>query len=155
MDAEILAAASALVHRSDFVFLSTLDGHPEIRVLFNLMKLRAEAVASGPAALGNPFAAWLATNTSSHKMGQIRRDPRACLYYADTAAFEGLSLQGELEEVLDAEIRRTLWTDAWTMYYPGGLDGGDFTLLRFRPAGGRYYHGLRVVAFDASAGARA
>lgn len=155
MDTSFLPAALALVRRSDFVFVSTLDGHPDTRVLFNLMRLRAEAVASGPAVLGNSFAAWLATNTSSRKVGQIRQDPRVCLYYADTAAFEGLSLQGELEEVFDASIREAIWTEAWTMYYPGGCEGGDFTLLRFRPTRGRYYHGLRVVEFDATRQAQA
>ena len=43
--------------------------------------------------------------------------------------------------------------DEWAMFYPGGRDGGDFTLLRFNPLSGRYYHGLKVEEFDASAGA--
>lgn len=142
-----IQAALSLTRRSDFVHLSTLrvDGFPDTRVLFNLLKLRAQAIPDR----GVTFTTWLGTNTSSQKVTQIRRDPRACLYYVDTAGFEGLSLQGTLEEVLDPAIRATIWTDDWNMYYPGGLKGGDFALLRFHPVHGRYYQGLRVVEFDA------
>jgi len=152
MITDALAPARSLAARSDLVVVSTLDGHPDTRALFNLLKLRAEAVASGPAALDTPFASWLGTNTSSLKVQQIRRDPRVCLYYADPAAFEGLSLQGTVEEVFDPAVRAAIWTEAWSMYYPGGREGGDFTLLRFRPERGRYYHSLEVLAFDASTG---
>ncbi|HWQ08532.1 MAG TPA: pyridoxamine 5'-phosphate oxidase family protein [Holophaga sp.] len=148
MDADCIASARALMRRSDVVFVSTLDGHPDTRVLFNLSKLRADAMAAGAAALDAPFASWLGTNSSSRKVGQIRKDPRVCLYYADTTAFEGLSLQGTAVEVFDPAIRTAIWTDAWNVYYPGGREGGDFTLLRFTPERGRYYHGLKVVEFD-------
>ncbi len=151
MDPEILAASMALIRRSDFVFVSTHhEGFPDTRVMFNLLKLRAEALREGPAALAQPFASWLGTNTSSRKVGDIRKDPRICLYYTDTAAFEGLGLQGTVEEVFDQDVRTAIWDDAWEMYYPGGREGGDFTLLRFKPERGRYYHGLKVVEFDAA-----
>lgn len=148
-------AALALARRSDFVFVSTLrddDGFPDTRVMFNLLKLRSGILDEGPAALDKPFASWLGTNTSSQKVRHLRQDPRTCLYYADTATFEGLSLQGTVSEVLDPAVRKTIWMEGWDMYYPGGLDGGDFTVLRFSPERGRYYHGLKVEAFDASRG---
>jgi general stress protein 26 len=154
MNSDLLAASLALTRRADFVFVSTLrevDGSPDTRIMFNLLKLRAEILAAGPAALDSPFASWLGTNTASQKVRQIRKDSRLCLYYADTTAFEGLALHGTATETLDPLIRKTIWTDAWEMYYPGGLDGGDFTLFRFHPQHGRYYHGLKVLEFDATA----
>lgn len=150
MDADGIASARSLVRRSDVVFVSTLDGHPDTRVLFNLSKLRSEALVAGAAALDAPFACWLGTNTSSRKVEQVRKDPRVCLYYADTTTFEGLGLQGRVVEVFDPSIRAAIWMDAWDVYYPGGREGGDFTLLRFTPERGHYYHGLKVVAFDAA-----
>lgn len=147
------AASWSLVLRSEFVVLSTLDerdGSPDARLVFNLRKARREAFASGAAALPDGFATWVATNTSSRKVRELRADGRACLYYADTANFEGLTLQGRFEEVLDEAIRGSIWIDGWNMFYPGGKDGGDFSVFRFQPLRARYYHGLHVAEFDPS-----
>jgi general stress protein 26 len=113
--------------------------------MFNLPKQRPPVLALA----GDSFSTWIGTNTSSRKVAHVQRDPRVCLYYADTDTFEGLTLQGTVEEVHDLSIRAEIWTNDWNMYYPGGQEGGDFTLLRFHPIHGRYYQGLRVVEFDA------
>ncbi len=151
-DGTVVQSAFNLVRRSRFVYVTTngSDGYPNTRVMFNLLKMRARAVAKGPASLPPGFAAWLGTNTSSVKTGEIRRDPRVCLYYAGLASWQGLTLTGTLEEVMDREVKASLWMKGWEMYYSGGLDGGDFTVFRFRPERGRYYHGRSVTAFDAS-----
>ena len=143
-------SALDLVLRSDFTVLSTLDvtGAPDARIIFNLRKARASAFRSGAAALPAGFETWIATNTSSRKVRELRDDPRGSLYYFDTATFEGLTVQGTFEETLDHDIRAAIWVDSWNMYYPGGLDGGDFSVFRFRPAKARYYHGLSVTEFD-------
>ena len=140
--------ARKLVKRVNFVTLTTLDetGGPDTRLLFNLRKMRAKAIA-GDAALEDEFATWLGTNTSSRKVAQIRRDARVCLYYTDSLKFQGLSLKGRLEEVTDAAVKKALWTPSWEQYYPGGLLGGDYSVLRFIPESGRYYHGLATTDF--------
>lgn len=145
MDSATLVSAHALMARCGHLVLATLDerGGPDARTLFNLRRMRSEVLADGPAALEG-FGTWLATNTSSRKVREIRRDPRACLYFQDEAAFEGLTLQGRLEECVDLAVRAALWMPGWEMYYPGGLDGGDFTVLRFLPVHLRWYHGLRT-----------
>ncbi len=143
--------ARALIDRAKFVYLSSLDeeGGPETRVLFNLRKVRAKALTAGTAALDNDFANYLGTNTSSRKVAQLRKDGRACLYYSDNAKFEGCSVRGRLIEVEDKGIRKAVYEEAWDMYYPGGLEGGDFSLYKFEPKSVRYYHGLKVLSFDA------
>lgn len=143
-------SALALVLCSDFTVLSTLDdtGAPDARIIFNLRKARAPVFTAGPAALPAGFATWIATNTSSRKVRELRNDPRGSLYYFDTATFEGLTVQGTFEEILDHDIRAAIWVDGWNMFYPGGLDGGDFSVFRFHPAKARYYHGLSVLEFD-------
>lgn len=155
MTSDLLSSALALTRRSDFVFVSTLhdgNGFPDTRVMFNLLKLQPSVLTKGAAALHKPFASWLATNTGSQKVRHIRKDGRICLYYADTATFEGLTLQGIATEVQDPALRKVIWMDGWESYYPGGLDGGDFTLLHFSPNQGRYYQDLNVETFDASVG---
>jgi general stress protein 26 len=152
MESTLILAALELARRTEFVYVSTLqdEGYPDTRVMFNLLELRAEVLVDGPAALAYPFSTWLATNSSSQKVRHLRKDPRVCLYHADPVTFEGLGLQGTVEEVQESDSKRALWMPAWEMYYPGGLEGGDFTLLRFKPERGRYYHGLSVLEFDAS-----
>ncbi len=149
---DAVMAAFALARRARFVYVSTNapSGYPETRVMYNLLKHRARAIGEGPAALPKGFQSWLGTNTSSSKTGHVKRDPRACLYFADTKTFEGLSLTGRLEEVRDDAIRTAIYARSWDVYYPGGKDGGDFSLFRFVPERGKYYHGLHVSEFDAS-----
>jgi general stress protein 26 len=143
--------ALKLVNRAKFVYLSSLDEDegPETRVLFNLRKARSEPLSTGPAALGDGFANYLGTNSSSRKAAQLRKDGRACLYYSDNARFEGCSVRGRLVEVADPDIKKAVYVKTWDMYYPGGLEGGDFSLFRLEPVSVRYYHGLKVFAFDA------
>lgn len=150
-DKKAREAALALTMRSKFVYVTTVDqtGFPETRVMFNLLKVRAKPLSSGPAAVKRNFASYLGTNTSSKKVAQMRNDGRVCLYYSDNAKYEGCMVRGRVVEVTDAEVRKAVWTPAWKMYYYGGLDGGDFSLLEFVPETVKYYHGLAVREFPA------
>jgi general stress protein 26 len=145
-------SAFALANSMDLSILSTLDdqGSPDARALFNLRKVRASVFQSGAAVLPLAFATWIATNTSSRKVRELRADTRGSLYYYDPETFEGLTLQGTFEEIRDREIRSSIWVDTWSMYYPGGVDGGDFSIFRFHPLHARYYHGLSILEFDPS-----
>jgi general stress protein 26 len=151
MDAVIRAEAFGLTMKERFVYVTTLDGtgFPETRVMFNLLKTRGSALSKGPAKVPSEFASYLGTNTSSRKISQIRKDNRVCLYYSDNKGFYGCMVRGRVSEVSDPAIRKAVWTPSWDMYYSGGLDGGDFSLLLFTPEHIRYYHGLAVHEADA------
>ena len=151
MDDGIRAQALGLSMRERFVYATTLDetGFPETRVMFNLLKTRGKALSFGPAKVPSEFASYLGTNMSSRKISQIRKDNRVCLYYSDNKGFYGCMVRGRVSEVSDPAIRKAIWTPAWNMYYPGGIDGGDFSLLYFNPEHIRFYHGLAVHDFDA------
>lgn len=143
-------AALDLTLRSKFVYITTLDdGFPETRVMFNLLKHRDKALSSGPAKVAKDFASYIGTNTSSRKVAQMINDDRVCLYYSDNNRYEGCMIRGRVREVTETAVRAAVWTSKWDMYYHGGLDGGDFSLFEFIPENGRYYHGLKVTAFDA------
>ncbi len=143
--------ALALSRRAKFVYMTSIaeTGFPETRVLFNLRKHRAKPLMVGPATLPSDFANYIGTNTSSRKISQIRKNDRVCLYYSDNAKYEGCMVRGRVTEIFDAGIRAAVWTPSWDMYYQGGVEGGDFSLLLFRPELVRYYHGLAVHEFDA------
>jgi len=143
-------AALDLTQRADFLTVSNIDenGFPETRIVFNLKNMVAEAFISGPAMLPSGFETWIATNSSSRKIGMFKKNPKICLYYTDTGAFQGLSVRGTVSEELDNKIRHAIYTPIWDQYYKGGVDGGDFSLFRFKPVICRYYHGLQVIEFD-------
>lgn len=147
-----IPSALALADRTDLTILSTLDGDgtPDARAIFNLRKMRASIFRNGAAAPELAFATWIATNTSSRKVRELRNDTRGSLYYHDADSFEGLTLQGTFEEVHDRDVRAAIWIDSWAMYYPGGLEGNDFSVFRFHPLRARYYHGLSVLDFTPS-----
>jgi len=151
MDAETRSKALELTMRERFVYVTTLDetGFPETRVMFNLLKTRGKALSSGAAKVPSEFASYLGTNTSSRKVSQTRKDSRVCLYYSDNKGFYGCMVRGYVSEVIDPAIKKAIWMPSWNVYYPGGFDGGDFSLLYFKPEHIRFYHGLAVHEFDA------
>jgi len=144
-----IATMIKIQNRLDFVSISTVDpdGFPDTRILFNLRKMRGEAVLPLLPPYSQ-FTAYLGTNTSSSKIKHIRSNNRVCLYYCDYETWEGLTVKGTVEEVNDQEIRKAVWDESWEKYYYNGREGGDFSLLKFTPLHAKYYHGLKTMELD-------
>jgi general stress protein 26 len=79
------------------------------------------------------------TNSPSMRIRQYRNNPKACVYFYDKRFFRGVMLKGTMEVVDDMETKQALWKDEYSMYYTGGMDGGDFIILQFTAESGRYY----------------
>lgn len=137
IDADALQESLDLADRAQVLMLTTLDGngYPETRAM----------LAMGHEAL-ETF--WFSTNTSSHKVAQIRANDRACVYLVDDESFKGVSLVGRIEVLQDAATKERFWREGFERYYPQGVADPDYAVLRFVSERGEYYHGLRVVAFD-------
>ena len=121
--------------------LSTMDadGAPEMRALINIRnpKIAPHLVKF----FKKDDRILIITNTHSDKISQIRANSVASLY-SYNQKFEGLLLKGYIKEVLDEETSVALWDDSWKMYYPGGRDGGDFSILEFVPETYKSYSGF-------------
>ena len=130
---EILDQTLSLLKASKAVMLTTLDseGNPDTRAMMNF----------GIDSL-SPIA--FSTNTSSHKIGQIAANPKACVYVYDGARFCGITLKGEITATRNGTWRQKLWNDGCTMYYPLGVDDPDYTVLLFTPKTIRLYEGLHA-----------
>ena len=129
--------ALSLADRSGIVMLGTNgdDGFPNIKAMIKMENEGLETV-------------WLSTNTSSRRVAQLLRDPRACLYFVDMEKWMGLMLVGEMEVLQDTESRQRLWRDGFERYYPQGVTDPDYTVLRFTARQGNYYHALANVTFE-------
>jgi len=105
--AGLIAAAREIMHAQQYCALITIDdtGRPQARTM-------------------NPFppeedmTVWIATNTNTRKVQQIRRDPRVTLYYSDHANAIGyVAIMGKAVLVDDmTEImkrKRAYWDTAF------------------------------------------
>jgi general stress protein 26 len=140
-----------LLEAAEPAYLATVDaeGFPHTRALFNLHnKDQWPELAAFLAPHAADFAVYFGTNTSSAKVAHVRANPKACAYYCDPKEYRGLMLQGTLEIVDDGAVKRALWYDWWTKYYPGGVDDPDYTVLQLRPALAKYYAGMSVTALE-------
>jgi general stress protein 26 len=91
---------------------------------------------------------WLSTTSSSRRVKQFQKDPRACIYFLDPTDYKGLMLVGEMEVLSDPDSKGRLWREGFEMYYPKGVSDPDYSVLRFTAKRGNYYHGLRNTSFD-------
>lgn len=110
------------------------DGHPLIKAM---IKVEAEGLKT----------IWFSTNTSSARIAQFRKDPRASVYFVDMEEYQGLLLTGTMEILSDKASRERVWRFGNEVYYPGGIDDPDYSVLRFTATGGNYYHGLKNTNF--------
>ena len=66
-------------------------------------------------------------------MQQIRANPKISVYFCNAGEFHTLMLAGCTEEVTDQNLKKQLWQDGWEVYWPDGVEGKEFTVLRLLP----------------------
>lgn len=117
-----------LIDRSLFadIGFSGKDGCPDIRRVFCVWHK----------GIGRHL---ISTNTCSCHVQSINREPRGCLYFADSERFEGVCLHGRFVPHFDSEYRRLLWHDGDEKYYPKGVEDEDYCVLEFIADSARYY----------------
>lgn len=135
----------ALIKRAKTCLLGTNgdDGFPNIKAMLNYM---ADGMSNGMKPEGMNVI-WFATLTDSNRVRHLLRDNRACVYYMDDDSFEGLMLVGTVEVLRDPESRRMLWKDGYEVYYPGGVDDPNYTVLKFTTHWANYYAELSNITF--------
>jgi general stress protein 26 len=134
---EATREALALVNRSEIAMLGTNgdNGYPNIKALIKMENEDLKRI-------------WFSTNTSSRRIGQLTRNPKACVYFVDFDQWMGLMLVGDVEVLQDMESRIRLWREGSEKYYPLGVTDPDYSVLRFTAQWGNYYHTLSNVTFQ-------
>ena len=139
-----------LMKTSKAVYLTTIDseGYPITRAMFNLRNEEKFPEFFGFFnGLDNEFEIYISTNTASSKTGHIKKNPKICVYYCDPEDFKGVMFGGEVEIIDDMNIKKNLWLDWWTRYYPKGLEDPDYTLFRLKPKVAHFYYRLQKLQF--------
>lgn len=133
------------MEESKAAYLTTIDpdGFPITRAMFNLRnKEQFPEFSELFQNQQNKFTIFISTNTSSNKVAHLNKNPKMCVYFCDTEDFKGFMLGGSVEVVEDDKLKKKIWLDWWTRYYPEGVEDPDYTLLRLKPINARYYHKL-------------
>ncbi len=88
------------------------------------------------------------TNTSSMRVAQYHKNPKACIYFCDKRFYRGVMLKGTMEVLEDAASKEMIWQEGDTMYYPGGVTDPDYCVLKFTAQSGRYYSNFSSEDFE-------
>lgn len=88
------------------------------------------------------------TNTSSMRVKQYSKNPKACLYFFDKRFFKGIMLTGTMEVLQDSKSKKMIWKDGDEMYYPKGVTDPDYCVLKFTAQNGRYYSNFKSENFE-------
>jgi general stress protein 26 len=133
---EAVGQGLSLANRSTIAMLGTYgNGYPDIRAM---IKNENDGLKT----------MWFTTNTSSKKMGQLRRNSKVCVYFVDFDKRMGLRLIGTIDILQDPASKQRLWREGFERYYPLGISDPDYSVLRFTAQRGSYYHKLANVTFD-------
>jgi len=91
---------------------------------------------------------YFTTNTSSQRVAQYRKNPKATVYFQTRRfGFHGLEFIGTMEILEDAEIKKEIWRDGDDKYYDGVTDP-DYCILKFTAVKCRYYSNLKKIDLD-------
>jgi len=91
---------------------------------------------------------YFTTNTSSMRVGQYRKNPKACVYFFDKRFFKGVMLRGTMEVLQDSASKEMIWRSGDEMYYHKGVTDPDYCVLKFTAQNGRYYSNFKSENFD-------
>ncbi|MBQ6234135.1 MAG: pyridoxamine 5'-phosphate oxidase family protein [Clostridia bacterium] len=99
----------------------------------------------------------ISTNTGSCHVRSLLRNGKACLYFSDDSAFEGLCLFGNVIVHFERKYKELLWNEGDEKYYPKGIEDKDYCILEFIADSGRFYRydgkgdlsASDIAAFDA------
>ena len=120
----------SLIQRSKIAFLGYTDesGKQNIRTVF----------CTFHKGIGGHL---ISTNTSSAHVQSLLKNGNACLYFADTSAFQALCLFGRAAVHFEREYREMLWHPQDIQYYPGGVEDEDYCVVEVVAESGRFYSG--------------
>lgn len=150
-DNEIRKVSLELLESADGAYLTTIDqeGYPQTRCMFNLRNTtQFPKLVDTFKSHSDDFMILFTTNTSSTKVGHIKRNSAVCVYYCKPGVFHGLMLSGNIEIVDDPRVKEQLWHEGWERYYATGPNDPDHTVLKLLPDRAKGWYKGRTFAFE-------
>jgi len=134
----VIETVTELINKQGVSFISSVDenGFPNTKAM--LPPCKREGIKTF----------YWHTNSPSMRIKHYRNNPKACIYFVDNKNIAGVMLKGKMEVLDNMEIKKELWKDSFSQYYTGGVDGGDYIILKFTAEAGRYYYRFHSDSFD-------
>ena len=82
---------------------------------------------------------WFFTDANSPKVGEVERDHRVNLSYAEPDKNRYVSISGTARMVRDPAKAKELWNPAFKAWFPKGLDDPQLVLLRVQVEKAEYW----------------
>jgi len=130
----IISVAKEVMREARYCTFVTIGsgGHPQARVM-------------DPFDPEEDLTVWVATNSVTRKVAELRKDPRVTLFYLEPESLSYVTLLGKAEIVQDPAEKAKHWKEEWAPFYKDGSRGDDYLLIRVRPSRLEivsYSHGL-------------
>ena len=135
MSRDPLKTANRLVEESSTVLVGSVDdeGYPNIKAMFS------------PRERQGIKEFYFTTNSSSHRVSQFSKNPKASIYFYEEG--RGLMLRGKMEVRHDKEAKERIWREGDARYYKQGVADPDYCVIRFASENGRLYENLASTDF--------
>jgi general stress protein 26 len=149
-ESEAKQLSLGLMEMSKAAYLTTIDpnGFPHTRAMTNLRnKVQKPHLISLFRDHQRDYLIIFSTNTSSTKVKHVKDNPKVSVYYSRPEKWQGVMFGGQIEIVLDPELKRAIWEDGMERYYPSGYDDPDHTILRLRPQIAKGWNGEKFTKF--------
>ena len=137
MPRDFIKAGLSIVTRSSKAIIASVDedGFPNLKAMLKPRENDGLKVF------------YFTTNTSSMRVKQYLKNPKASIYFYDTRFFKGLMLKGKMEVRQDQQTRDRIWRDGDEMYYTLGVTDPDYCVLKFTADNGRMYETFKSYDF--------
>jgi general stress protein 26 len=134
----IIETVGAVIDAAEVAIIGSVDeqGYPNVKAM--LLPRKREGIRT----------LYLTTNTSSMRVMQYEKNPKACVYFYDGRRYRGVMLKGTMQVLHDDESKRMIWRPGDELYYPKGVTDPDYCVLRFTAHEGRCYGDFRSDTFD-------
>jgi general stress protein 26 len=76
---------------------------------------------------------YLGTSPHSRKVGEIQGNQRVNLSYHSSRENAYVSMMGNASIEDNISMRSYYWREEWRVFFPGGPDSDDYTLIKFVP----------------------
>lgn len=126
-----------LRENSPFAYLASVNetGYPQIKAM-QVLETNALRVH------------YFSTNTSTKRVEQFLKNPKASVYYCNTEQVKGALFTGTIEVCTDHDTKALLWNDNSWQYYPKGIDDEDYSVYKFTAEAVNYYYKLSNITIS-------
>ena len=138
MEKNLIKTALSIIKRSGKAIIGSIDdeGYPNIKAMLK------------PREINGIDTFYFTTNTSSMRVKQYLKNPKASIYFFDARFFKGIMFRGKMDVLEDQVTKKRIWRLGDRMYYSKGVNDPDYCVLKFTAETGRLYQSFNSENFS-------